>query len=259
MMTPTWLQAARNRRRESHSCCDVLGRDSILTDQIFFVSTSDVDAGSHKPDVSKCPSGPKPLAQYAIARALLAFDRPATQNELATAAGVSQASASRALKKLDAFVGETKGGKLATQRRELFDFAEAYPGAGGTTSYWWRSTELNKQWEHISQNRDLMLSGDLAAERYPGWRRPEHVVAYAHGHPDLSTDGFVMADASDYTVAITVPADLTLFATGRVFGRGVADPVIAALDVRRTGTTGDENEAADILREWTLRDGRVSQ
>lgn len=195
-------------------------------------------------------TGPKPYSRFAVIRALLAFDRPAQQTEIAEAAGVNQSAVSRALRGLGPLVYRKTKGWVVADRAAVFDLAAEYPGPGGSTAYWWSSDDLKSQWEKLSRYKGVLLSGDLAAESYRGWRRPERVIAYARAQPDLSLDGFVMADADDYTLAVTVPADPTVFSTAESFGRAVADPVVVAMDIRRTGTTGDEYEAAEMLRRW---------
>jgi hypothetical protein len=64
----------------------------------------------------------------------------------------------------------------------------------------------------------------------------------------------VLADPSDYTTLVVVPADSTLWATARTWGANdITDPVVAAYDVLRTATTGDEDEAVEKLREVVIR------
>ena len=64
-----------------------------------------------------------------------------------------------------------------------------------------------------------------------------------------------MADADDHTLTVTVPNDVTLWATSVAFDRpGIADPLITAFDVMRTGTTGDEGEAAARVLEVLIPD-----
>ena len=65
---------------------------------------------------------------------------------------------------------------------------------------------------------------------------------------DLAARGYVLATSLNYTLRLVVPMDDTLWVTSETFGRaGVADPVIAAYDVLRTATTGDQDQAVAKL------------
>lgn len=199
--------------------------------------------------------GPKPFARYAVARALLA-PGTFTQSELADQLDITQPSVSNALNHLGHLVTRTADGWEPADRRELLTWVlENYPGASGITTYWWHDADLEEQaaivTDHAAAEAGIyphpvtLLSSDLAARRISAWRVPERAVIYTRHPLDPATLGFSLASAADYTLELTMPADPTIWRTAQMFGRpGIADPVIVALDVMRTGTTGDQDEAA---------------
>lgn len=209
--------------------------------------------------------GPRPFSALAIARLLLASPLPRTQAALSASLGVSQAAVSLALKRLGPLVAREHGGWTAADPGSVFDWAvEAYPGAGGLTTYWWSDRPLAAQAEDAKLGAGVLVSGDLAAEEWSGWRVPEHAVVYAARGFDPTAVGFAAASSEDYTIEITIPADPTLWSTAHAYRAGeptFADPVLAGFDVLRTGTTGDQAEAVAQLREWALhnraRQGRA--
>lgn len=197
--------------------------------------------------------GPRPFGRFAVARTLLS-GRRFTQRALADHVGITQPAVSYALEQLGGLVARTRSGWEAADPEGLFRYAmNTSPGAGGITTYWWHDAPLERQYEFVAEAARVLLSGDLAARRISAWRVPEHVMLYTDEEvgPDLL--GFSLASPEGYTLELTVPADGTISRTADVFRRpGIADPVIVARDIRRTGTTGDEAEAADaVMRSVT--------
>ncbi len=138
---------------------------------------------------------------------------------------------------------------------KLFDRLVAeYPGPGGIETYWWSDVPVAQQANDLRRS-DALVSGDVAASTINGWRVPERAIGYSRRQLDLAARGYVLATSLNYTLRLVVPMDDTLWVTSETFGRaGVADPVIAAYDVLRTATTGDQDQAVAKLREATLRD-----
>jgi len=245
---PSLIRIAKNDRRVA-----IVSPDTVWLDKRCIETT---DAVLKMTAVRK---GPKPYARYAVARALLA-PGTYTQSELADRLDITQPSVSNALKQLGALVTRTADGWVPADRRQLLNWVTAnHPGAGGITTYWWHDADLEKQATnvighakgsaHVTGADDYqpltLLSGDLAARRVSAWRVPEHAVIYTRQPIDPAAIGFSMATADDYTLELTMPADPTIWRTSQMFGRqGIADPVIVALDVLRTGSTGDQDEAA---------------
>ncbi|GAA1806427.1 hypothetical protein [Agromyces neolithicus] len=196
--------------------------------------------------------GPRPYTKFAVARALLAPER-LPQTVLAASFHVSQPAVSNAVAKL---ADEVPLRTTGDDHGALFDYAlTRYPGPGGITTYWWRDDPLEQQVTTILEvDADALLSGDLAARQISAWRMPEHATVYTVNALNPAELGFAAATADDYTLSITVPADTTLWATSKLHHRpGTADPVIVARDILNTGTTGDHDEAAGMIRAATLR------
>lgn len=196
------------------------------------------------PPTQPAKRGPRAYARHAVWRVILAGAARSDQVQLAELAGVTQGSVSNALRMLPAT--DDVGG--------LFDeLVRSYPGPGGQTFYWWSDRPVAEQAKHLA-SRAALISGDFAADATAPWRIPERVVGYMREPIDLAMDGYVLSDESDYTTLVTIPSDKTLWATAATWGReDVADPAIAAYDVLRTATTGDEDEAVDKLREHVVR------
>jgi hypothetical protein len=234
----------------------------IVTDGALLLIDGKLEPETEEKAHEKPKRGPKPFGQFAVARALLArsYDpTPLVQAELAERAGIKQPAVSEALKKLDQFVERTRVGWRPVNRTGLFDYAATkYPGAGGITTYWWHAedvhTQVNLLLPHVE---DPLVGGDLAAAGASGWRKPEHALMYLHTGIDPTQHGFVAGTRDDHTLELVVPADKTLWATARAFLTDRrTDPVITYYDVLRTGTTGDQQEAAEHLRDWFLGESR---
>ncbi|WP_445337510.1 hypothetical protein [Clavibacter sp. CFBP 8614] len=210
-----------------------------------------------RPERDPAPKrGRPPFGQLAVARALLLGGRFRRQRDIAELLGLTQSAVSQSLTRLGDGVVRTAAGFEAGDRALLLRLAdEEYPGAGGITTHWWHDGDLETQARMAQAQGGVVLSGDLAARRISAWRKPERVTTYAPTGLDAARLGFALADAADHTLSITVPADRTLFATARAFGAapGLADPVTIAHDVERTGSTGDQQEAAERIRALILR------
>jgi len=220
----------------------------VLSDQVI------LDGVVHRLDDAEPAQsrrkGPAPYARFATGRVLLSGASRTDQIRLAELAGVTQGSVSNALRRIP----EHRNPGAAFD--ELVD---EYPGPGGQTYYWWSSQPVNEQARHLAR-LGALLSGDFAADRIAPWRMPERVVAYVDAPLDLAASGYVLADPSDYTTLVAVPADPTLRATARAWSASsaagdvvVADPIIAAYDVTRSATTGDDDEAVEKLRDVVVK------
>ena len=212
----------------------------LISDHEVFVRGHRTHLDAKRDVIPMTPkSGPAPHARFAIGRALLALGSGASQRVLATAAGVSQGS-----------VSQSVANWAGLSRKALFDrLVTEYPGPGGLETFWWADTPVRDQGADLHA-AGALVSGDLAASAISGWRQPERAIGYTKYHIDLTLRGYVLASADDYSLRVVVPKDGTLWATAETFGsRDHVDPVIAAYDVLRTATTGDEGQAVDRLRE----------
>jgi biotin operon repressor len=216
-------------------------------------------------DSSRLPSlnsrrGRKPFGKFAVLRALLLAAEPLPQKVLSELTGISQPAVSKALNGLDDQTQRTPHGwRLTSAPSALSETLDQYPGPGGITTYWWTDTSLEAQAAVVRKALDhagnrVLVSGDLAADAISPWRTPEHALVYAETGVDAARLGFAAADIDDYTLAVTVPEDRTVWATAALTGlTGLVDPIIAAFDLLRSGRTGDEAESAERIRQDVLR------
>lgn len=217
------------------------------------------EAHREEPAASPRRRGRRPYVRLAIARSLVLDPRPRRQAEIASELGVPQSGVSHALKHLKGeggLVDRIGGGYVATDALTLWEHVmHRYPGPGGITTYWWHDASLENQAHLVGKRAAALLSGDLAARTIAPWRQPEHVTLYLGKGLDPGALGFAMGSPDNYTLSITVPDDLTIFTTAERYGspRGSVDPLMAAYDVLSTGTTGDQQEAAERVRNTVLR------
>lgn len=214
----------------------------VLDDRVVY--GGEIHILEETPSAQTPKRGPRAYARYAVWRALLAGAPRNDQVRLAELAGASQGSVSNALRQLPDDEDAAK----------LFDELVArYPGPGGQSFYWWSDRPMDEQAKRLTA-RGALMSGDFAADAIAPWRVSERVVGYTKDPIDLASDGYVLTDESDYTTLVTIPSDPTLWSTAAAWGKeGVVDPAIAAYDVLRTATTGDQDEAVDKLREYAVR------
>ncbi|MFD3812484.1 hypothetical protein [Rhodococcus sp. NPDC058639] len=197
--------------------------------------------------------GRKPWTRWAIERLLLLTDQPMPQRELAAALDVTQQAVSLALRQCR-HIRRTPAGWVADSREALLeDYLADYPGPGGATTYWYGVDPVLAQAAtavEFCTDRDVtvLLSGDAAADVYAPWRLPAQAVLYVPEFVDVATAGFGPATAEEHTLAVTVPADPTLWRTAAAAGEPalLADPLIAVHDVLHS-SGADAHEAAEHL------------
>lgn len=245
--------------RASPAVRELAARD----DRIIIIDTDEHEVWANRqrnPFAEKAPKprlarGRRPHVAFACARVLALTDAPQTQSRLAAQLHVSQPAIAKALDHLAHLTERTPRGWVATDRSALFDYAATtYPGPEGTVSYWWSRDDLETQAATVLEAApDALISGDLAARRIHGWRMPEHATLYLRDGIDMRRLRFAAATPDDYTISITVPKDRTLWATARAWSHDrIADPVIVYRDMRATGTTGDQDEAAEKVKHTAV-------
>ena len=245
-------------------------RDAVRQDKRLIVFVGDshslwLDTIEHRPDARVSPAprkGPKPYNRYALERALILDNRARQQVVLAEEIGAPQSAVSQSMKSMKRAFKNSIEHEPELDPWMLWEhFMAEYTGPGGITTYWWHDAPLQEQARMLKERTKALLSGDLAARVIAPWRQPEHVTIYLGEGFDPSTLGFALGTPSDYTLSITVPADKTIFATAKAFAPapGYVDPVIAAYDVASTGTSDDENEAVERIRDQVIRAGARSQ
>ena len=211
--------------------------------------------------------GPCSWGLFTLARRLL-VGLPLSGVGLARLAGVSQSRASRLLSSLTGLglVGRGPDGYRPSNWRGLLDWwLDAYPGPGGTVSYWAGADDLAAQTRRavdaLSVGR-VAVSGDVAADLLAPWRQPGVTVVYAkHGLP-LGGHGFVpVGSLEEATLVLRCPADpgVWLPSDWVVGGVPLADPVQIVFDVA-AGPEPDRAEAAGRLADTlTSRHARAWQ
>jgi hypothetical protein len=192
---------------------------------------------------------------------------PLSQSEIARRLGVSHVAVGKQLPLPDELVERTPVGWRVVDRAGCWDrFMLDYPGPRGLTTYWAATGDLAAQLlrvervEHERGDAGPAVSGDLAADFYAPWRRPNRAVAYVTNQPPLEEHGFATVRSADATVELRTPLDPTILTMSREWPstrdgtpRRYADPLIAAWDLRRS-PGGDVGSAVDQLRARALRE-----
>lgn len=214
-----------------------------------------------RPDGSQVPRarGRVPRSKFAVARVVLAQRGPVGQVDLAEMAGVSQPTVSRACQEF------ARRGFLRAQRGhhvEVTRWAEmarwwlrAYPGSGGTSSYWFSLEPVTRQVPAAAAALDgAVFSGSAAADLLTPWQRPDLAVAYVSAPANLTDSGFVaVSDPTAATLVVTAPADTSMrcrWPMKRVVESTtveLADPMQVAYDVLHGPDSGTRDEVVDRL------------
>lgn len=199
--------------------------------------------------------GRKPWVRWALARALLLSDTAQSQPRLAELLGVSQQAVSLALKQLQT-VRRTEHGWLAASPEELLaEYLARYPVPEGAVTYWYGLDPVIEQTTAAvefcaRQEVSVLVSGDAAADVYAPWRLPTRALLYTDRFVDLSAAGFSPATEDEYTLAVQVPADPTLWRTAEISEPALlADPLITAGDVLRTGGPDAADHVLATIRQ----------
>jgi hypothetical protein len=197
----------------------------------------------------------------------LSPSEPLLQLQIASQLGVSHVAVGKQLPLPEELVTRTPTGWRVVDRAGCWDrFMADYPGPRGLTTYWSATGDLPSQLERIEQvahhqgDAPPAVSGDLAADLYAPWRRPNRIVAYVTQQPALEEHGFATVRSADATVELRTPRDPTVLTMSRELPSGpdgsprrYTDPLIAAWDLRRS-SGGDVDSAVDQLRARALRE-----
>jgi hypothetical protein len=218
--------------------------------------------------------GPVSWSIYTLLRRLM--ERPhATQQELATLAGVSQPRVSQALKVL-ASQGLVQRMPVGWAVRDVDDamrwWLDTYPGPGGIRTLWYGLEPLARQARQVvgkvnaaaAAQPAAVVSGDVAADFIAPWRSPTRTVIYARTGLDLTEVGLTPAGEDDATLELIVPKDLAVWPTpaAAMMERKdlpLADPLQILWDVQRS-PGADTGEAMQhlwqVLRDRFTHSGR---
>lgn len=203
--------------------------------------------------------GRLPWGKLAVARALLRTDRPRSQTELASEAGITQQSAQKALHALAPYGVRAARGWFTSDPSALWDYAVTeYPGPQGSRRGWVSVASLREQTDRVlavDQGTRKLISGDEAADRLAPWRRGRRSVIYASRDIDLSKTFAPADDDEDAALEVVVPRDLTIFVTAHAWGETeppMTDPIITAWEVLHSPGP-DSRDAALRLKATVLK------
>ncbi|WP_169053725.1 winged helix-turn-helix domain-containing protein [Agromyces sp. H66] len=200
-----------------------------------------------------------PWGRFALLRALCRTREPRTQAQLADEVGITQAAVSQSLSKLNGLVTREPSGWSAADVQTLAEsFLAEYPGAGGIGVNWFALDPVAVQADkalNAGLEVNAMLSGDVGADRIAPWRVPTKAIVYAAAGLDLADAGFAQATVERSTLELRVPVDPTLWRTANAYAGGqrasIADPLIVAHDVLRTGGADAEDAVEHVLEQLT--------
>lgn len=173
-------------------------------------------------------TGPRAYRRFAVIRRLLAHPDLPRQTELALMGGVSQPRVSQILSELAelGFVTKAPGARqrrwaVADWNGLLDHWLANYPGPGGVTTYWFGLDSVTQQAKSVMSYLDetvighledrCVASGDAAAEHVAPYRRSQQAVVYARHGGDLQALGLTPSAEGTSTLALTVPADLSIW------------------------------------------------
>jgi hypothetical protein len=206
-------------------------------------------------------------ARLAALRLFALTGESLSQSAIARRIGLSHVAVSKQLPELSELVERTPNGWRAVDRNACWErFLADYPGPGGLSSYWTTTADIADSLARIeslqlnANHRLPVVSGDLAADFYAPWRRPDHLVVYVVAHPALDELGFAAVPRADATVKVCVPRDPTILPLSHGWTlpelgrqRRYADPLVTAWDLGRT-PGGDVETALVELRRRILQD-----
>ena len=213
---------------------------------------------------------PQGSGSLAIIRSLIGFRSEAEEasvTTLAALANVSQPRASQVLGQLDrhGLVSKIGHGRWLPDRAALLDrFLTEYKGPGGSESYLYSldpSSTVATSLVAIARPGSLAISADLGPDLVQAWRRPTVLIVYVRDAiVPWWNGGLVEAQGRhDANVIVRSSRDTSVFPRHRLVAdvggveMPIADPTQMIWDLHQLGGQ-DRIEAAEVMREWILRD-----
>ena len=214
---------------------------------------------------------PHGSGSLAIIRSLIGFSddetKEASATTLAAQANVSQPRASQVLSQLHRYglVTRTGHGRWLPDRAALLDrFLSEYKGPGGSERYLYSldpSTEVAVSLGTVAPAGSVAVSADVGPDLIRAWRHPTMLIVYVRDAiVPWTTSGLVDAQGrNDANVIVRSPRDTSVFPRHQLVAgvQGVevplADPTQMIWDLHQLGGQ-DRLEAAEVMREWILRD-----
>ena len=214
---------------------------------------------------------PQGSGSLAIIRSLIGLSTSetaeASATTLAAQANVSQPRASQVLNQLHryALVSRTGHGRWRPDRAALLDrLLSEYKGPGGSERYMYSLdplTEVAMSMATVAPPGSMAVSADVGPDLVRVWRRPTSLIVYVENAIDPAAyGGLVEAQGrDDANVIVRSPRDTSVFPRQQLVAsvQGVevplADPTQIIWDLHQLGGQ-DRLEAAEVMREWILRD-----
>lgn len=214
---------------------------------------------------------PQGSGSLAIIRSLIWFSadevEEASVTTLAAQANVTQPRASQVLSQLHrhGLVTRTSHGRWLPDRPTLLDrFLGEYKGPGGSERYLYSldpSTEVAMSMAHAAPPGSMAVSADVGPDLIQAWRRPTMLIVYVRDAivPWTSSGLVEVQGRDDANVIVRSARDTSVFPRHQLVAgvRGVevplADPTQMIWDLHQLGGQ-DRLEAAEVMREWILRD-----
>lgn len=234
-----------------------LGADAIvLNPPTVIIEGQDRLGGEGRGKVTTVARGRPASRRWAVLRALLVAGAPLDQRELAHFTGLTQQSISRILRDLQGQVERGRDGWILTSwDRSLQDWLDAYPGPGGTSTWWYGLDDPQTQTRDACAlatelDAEPLVGGDVAVDHYAPWRTPRTARLYTRTLVDLVPAGFSPASAADGTLEVVVPDDTSLWRTATgVDGTALIDPIIALWETAQSTAT----DAAEAFTQLLTR------
>lgn len=226
---------------------------------------------TNTPPPVKTAALPQGSGSLAIIRSLIGFSADETEEASATTlaaqANVSQPRASQVLSQLHrhGLVSRTGHGRWLPDRTALLDrFLSEYKGPGGSERYLYSldpSIEVAVSLATVARAGSVAVSADVGPDLIQAWRRPTMLIVYVRDAiVPWTTSGLVDAQGrDDANVIVRSPRDTSVFPRHQLVAgvHGVevplADPTQMLWDLHQLGGQ-DRLEAAEVMREWILRD-----
>jgi hypothetical protein len=214
----------------------------------------DIVATTEQNDTAAKP-GRAPWGQLTLTLALLNDPTPRSQTELARGTGLSQARVSQSFKQLRDIVARRHGG-WTVHHRELASawLVENYPRPK-TAATWLTLDDPAPATTQIARvlsdaGVEYAVTGQVAADHYAPWARPDRTTIWAERLVDLSAAGCTPVAAADATVKIVVPDDpRALSDAAERDGLRLADPWRVWLTLAQDGNEAAANHLRARLLE----------
>ena len=210
------------------------------------------------PAAQAATAGRAPWGTLALTLALLNDPRPRSQTELARETDLTQARVSQSLKSMrDLVERRHQGGWTAHSRTMLTTWLESHYPRPSTTASWMTLDSPAQATTAIARvlqdaEFDYAVTGQVAADHYAPWARPNRTTIWAERLVDLRDAGCTPVAAADATVTIAIPDDpRALTSATESDGLRLADPWRVWITLAQDGDDAAANHLRARLLEKT--------